>query len=234
MELYTLHPLPQDAVANFFATMRGEPAADGNTQPVESNAFWFRKIAGNPHPRPNDITFGLAAWLAGREPVFARQGLSLSSWEARVDRGAGMYLRPPSRLFIDEGLDPAIARSMPIRIEGGDSMMGGAWVPPRLMPQFFERLDVHLARSVRRLNEAELDGVALMGVMYEAARYASAREMGLFECVDLLDAADSSTWPPGARVVSRSTDKALIERIKHELQPPREPGLIARLLRRKP
>ena len=144
-----------------------------------------------------------------------------------------MLLRPPSRLFIDAGLDPAIARAMPIRIESGDGLMGGAWVPPRLVGQYLERLDTHLERSVRRMNEADLDGAALMGLMYEAARYASQNGFGLYEMVDLLDAADRSSWPPDARVVTHSTDKALGERIRLATQPQKEPGLVARLLGRK-
>jgi hypothetical protein len=232
MEHLSLHPLPSGAVSTFLELIAAGPSSDGNTAAGFASQFWFRKVAQNPNPRPNDLTFGLAAWLASWQPVFAQRGLSLSSWEARVDRGSGMVLRPPSRLFIDGGLDPAIARSMPIRIESGDSMMGGAWIPARLVPQYLERLDRNLERSVRRLNEAELDGPALMGLMYEITRYAADRDMGLYEAIDLLDAADPGTWPPGAQVISRTTDQTLIERIRAATQPPKEPGLIARFLGR--
>jgi hypothetical protein len=234
MELYSLHPLPEGAADRFLQLVSsGGTSIDGNTVRALTTQFWFHRIAQNPSPRPNDLTFGFAAWLATEQPVFARQGLSLSRWEARVDRGSGMLLRPPSRLFIDAGLDPALARTMPIRIEGGDGTMGGAYVPARLMGQYLERLDNHLERSVRRLNEADMDGAALMGLMYEAARYASQSGMGLFEAVDLLDAADSAGWPPGARVVFGSSDKALGERIRLATQPTKEPGVIARLFGRK-
>lgn len=232
MELFSLHPLPEKAAESFLELIAGGQPVDGNTPTAFASEFWFRKIAKNPDPKPNGLTFGFAAWLATQHPVFAQKGLSLSSWEARVDRGAGMVMRPPSRLFIDAGLDPAIARGMPIRIEGGDTMMGGAWVPARLMNQYLDRLDRNLERSVRRLNDAELDGAALMGLMFETARYATEREMGLYEAVDLIDPADQGSWPRGARVVTRTTDKALIERIRLATQPPKEPGLIARLLGR--
>lgn len=234
MELYSLIPLPDDAAAEFLQLIStGGVSADGNTPGDVATRFWFKRIVQSQEPRPNDLTFGLAAWLSVTQPVFAHQGLSLSSWEARVDRGSGMMLRPPSRMFIEAGLDPARGRAMPIRIEGGDGMMGGAFVPARLIGQYLERLDNNLERSVRRLNEAEMDGPALMGLMIEAARYAEERGTGLYEVVDLLDAGDPASWPPGTRVVTRTTDKALDERIRLATQPQKEPGLIARLFGRK-
>src|SRR5215211_6650448 len=142
MELYSLLPLPEDQVRLFLQRIALDtPSADGNTPTAVASQFWFRSLAGNPSPRPNEISFGLAGWLAAQQPVFARQGLSLSSWEARVDRGAGMLMRPPSRLFSDAGLDLTLARSMAIRIEAGDAMMGGAYVPARLIDAYLERLE---------------------------------------------------------------------------------------------
>lgn len=234
MELYSLIPLPDDAAATFLRLVStGGVSADGNTPGDLATRFWFARIAQNPRPRPNDLTFAFASWLSLTQPVFAHQGLSLSSWEARVDRGSGMLLRPPSRMFIDAGLDPADARKMPIRIEGGDGMMGGAFVPARLVGQYLERLDNNLERSVRRLDEAELDGPALMGLMIEAARYAEQHGTGLYEAADLLDPADSATWPPGVRVVTHTKDTALQERIRAATQPQKDPGVLARLFGRK-
>jgi hypothetical protein len=234
MELYSLHPLPEEETVVFLQRIApGESSADGNTPAGVASQFWYRKVAGNPQPRPSDLSFGLAGWLAMGQPVFAHQGLSLSSWEARVDRGSGMLLRPPSRLFGDAGLDPAIARAMPIRIEGGDAMTGGAYVPARLMRDYLDRLEQHSERSVRRLNEAEQDGPELTALVLQAARYADAHGFGLYEAVDLLDGSDPGTWPAGARVISRATDRAEVERLRLASLPPKEPGLIARLLGRK-
>ncbi len=233
MELYSLHPLPEDEVATFLQRIvSNQQPADSNATGSMGSEFWFRRLAGNPAPRPNDLSIGLAGWLSLRQPVFARQGLSLSSWEARVDRSSGMMLRPPSRLFVDAGADSAIARSMPIRIEGGDAMMGGAYVPARLMRSYLERLEQHSERSARRLNEAELDGPELTALLMEAARFASDRGFGLYEAVDLLDGADPNTWPTSAYVIPRATDRSEVERIRLASAPPKEPGLIARLLRR--
>jgi hypothetical protein len=230
MELYSLHPLPEAEVADFLRRVASSvQPIDGNTREPLSLQFWFRNLAGNADPRPNDLTFGLAGWLAARQPVFAQRALCLSSWEARVDRGSGMLLRPPSRLFVDAGLDPAVARSMPIRIEGGDALMGGAHVPARLMGDYLERLERHSDRSVRRLDEAELDGPELTALLLQAARFSAAHGLGLYEAVDLLDGSDPGSWPPGSTVIAKATDRADVERLRLATLPPKEPGLIARL-----
>ncbi len=232
MELHTLHPFP-DGAAEMFLRQSSEDATsdDGNTDTDPASRFWTRPLPQ--HPRPSDVTFGFAVWLAARQPVFAHPGLSLSAWEARVDRGSGMLVRPPSRLFGEAGLATDIARSMPIRIESGDAMMGGAFVPARLVDRYLERLDTNLERSVRRLVEAERDPLPVMSLMYEAARYAAGNGLGLFEAIDVLDPADPSSWPPGARVVAGSHDRALLERIQLAARPQKEPGLIARLFSRR-
>jgi hypothetical protein len=234
MELSSLHPLPDGAAEAFLQVIRDtSPNLHSNTHVNFATETWFRRIAGNREPRPNDVSFGFAAYLAASQPVFATPGLSLSYWEARVDRGAGMLMRPPSRLFIEAGLDPSVARAMPIRIESADGLMGGCYIPARLAGQFMQRLDQQLERSVRRMVDAEMNAAELMAVMYEAARYALSNEMGLYEAVDLLDPSDRATWPPGAVVVSGSKDRRLLERIRAAEQPPKEPGLIARLFRRR-
>lgn len=234
MELDSLHPLPEGEVADYLRQIASNASlGDGNTPEVLSSHFWYRKVASNPAARPNDLSFGLAGWLALRQPVFAGQGIGLSRWEARVDRGSGMLLRPPSRLFADAGLDTATARAMPIRIEGGDAMMGGAYVPARLIPEYLERLDEHAERSMRRLNEAEQDGPALIALLRQAVLYASTHGYGLFEAIDLVDAYDPATWPAGARVISQASDPAEVERLRRLIQPPKEPGLIARLFGRR-
>ena len=80
MELFSLHPLPEDQVQIFLQRIASEASpADGNTPTAVTSQLWFRTLAGNPTPRPNELSFGLAGWLAAQQPVFARQGLSLSS-----------------------------------------------------------------------------------------------------------------------------------------------------------
>jgi hypothetical protein len=233
MELFSLHPLPEEDVVTFLQRIAtNQQRADGNTSEPLGPQFWFRRLDGSVEPKPNDLSFGLAGWLALRLPVFARPGLSLSTWEARVDRGSGMLMRPPSRLFIEAGADTDIARGMPIRITAGDAMMGGAYVPARLMDAYLARLEQHSTRSVRRMNEAELDGPELLALMLEAARFAKERGFGLYEAIDLIDGSDRGTWPSGVRVIPMAADRSEVERLRIESLPPKEPGLIARLLGR--
>ncbi len=176
----------------------------------------------------NQLTAGLAIWLAEREPVFAGEGLSLTAWEARVDRGLAMLLRPPSRLFLDAGLAPDDARRIPIRIDLDGPVMGGSYLPARLMKQAEEILDRNLARSAKRLQDAERDAYLLHGLMSEAISTASRLGLGLFEASGVIDYSDSRTWPAGARVVLSPQNPEVQRRISFALQPEKEPGAIRR------
>jgi hypothetical protein len=162
-------------------------------------------------------------------------GLALTTLEARIDRGVGMLLRPPSRLFAEAGLDVPAARAMPIRLDLASGLMGGAFVPARLVPQLQDLLDGRLERFARRLNEAELDGVAALGLLYELCAAARARGVGIYEALDVITLDAPASWPPGARVYGpdrKRLDKRLRARLEEAAKPPRKPGLVARLLGR--
>src|SRR3712207_7989765 len=60
----------------------------------------------------NAVSYGLARLLGAVEPVFFVPGLGFTQLEAKFDRGIGMLLRPPSRLFGDAGLETIAARAM--------------------------------------------------------------------------------------------------------------------------
>jgi len=180
----------------------------------------------------NQLTFGLAAALASRHPTFAADGLSLTAWEARVDRGISMLIRPPSRLFGEAGLPRSVARNLPIRLDPGERMMGGGYIPARLIPQAEELLDRNLPRSVRRMIDGELDAVSLQGLMMEATAYARMNHMGLYEVIGLVDYQNSSTWPPDYRVRNRPADRATIQRISIASKPEPKPGAISTLWKR--
>jgi hypothetical protein len=175
------------------------------------------------------VTFALARHLSLRQPVFAFPGLSLTSWELRVDRGVGMLLRPPSRILGDAGLDAAFIRSMPIRLNLGGGMMAGAYVPSRLIPELRNQLDDRMSRSLKRMLDAEMDAIQMMAVMVEAVRFAERSSLGLLESIGLLDASDMTSWPVGVTVISRSTNAALLDRIKSLSVPPKKPGLLTRI-----
>jgi hypothetical protein len=185
----------------------------------------------------NALSYGLAQVLATSQPTFLLPNAGLSAWEARFDRGVGMLLRPPSRLFGDAGLPLAIARTMPIRVDlGGGGMMGGAYVPARLVPELQRLLNSKAERMVRRMVEADYDGIALMGIMIEVADAAAAGGHGVYEALDVVVPEAPEADPPGARVILPDRNRIPREmrlRFEEAAKPPKKPGLVARLLKRR-
>ncbi len=175
---------------------------------------------------------GFARYLAERGTSFAAEGLSLTGWEARVDRGLSMLLRPPSRLFLEAGMPPLIARRLPIRLELQEGAMGGCYLPARLIADAGELIDRNLERSVRRMVEAEMDASTLQGLMSEAVRTARDRHQGLYEAIGVVVAGEPRSWPQSQNVVVQPRDKELQQRIALAIKPEQEPGVLKRLLGR--
>jgi hypothetical protein len=112
-------------------------------------------------------------------------------------------------------------------------MMGGAYIPARLVDQAAQMLDEHLERSARRLAEAEYDAVASTGLMYEALTFAREQGVGLFEAQDVVGPGGEAL--PGISVVMpdpRRWDRALVTRIEEAITPPKQPGLFQRMFGR--
>lgn len=232
MEQYSLHPFSESEVAKFVAAIQ-----NGRQDPtlVQAAIAGYADAMAGKEAGTYRITHSLALYLAMDHPSFVFPGLSLSSWEARIDRGIGMMMRPPSRLFVDAGLDPSVSRMMPIRLDPNIGMMGGAWIPARLIDQVVDELDRKRVRIARRLVEGEIADLEIFAVMMEAARYAQRHGLGLYEGVDVIEPTLPMTWPPGARVFGldpAELDQALIKQLRVESKPPKEPGRLARLLRR--
>ena len=182
----------------------------------------------------NAMSYGLARLLAAMGPSFYLPGVGFTQLEARYDRGVGMLLRPPSRLFGDAGLETAAARAMPIRLDASGSM-GGAFIPPPQTPRFRDLLVQRLERLAPRLAEAELDAPALLGTLLEAAAYAAERGSGLYEATDIVVPGVPESEPPGLRLIvpdRKRLDRDLRQRLETALRPPREPGLLARVFGR--
>ena len=236
MEFCSLHPLDPQVVAAYVRAMTDadEPAARGWDARVLAAARqgYARALAGDENGA-NAVSFGLAHALATAQPSFAFAGVALSIWEARIDRGVGMLLRPPSRLFLDAGLGLRAARTMPIRLDLARGTMGGAFVPARLVPQLERLLEERTARLLRRLTDAELDAVPILGLMMEACAYARARDFGLFEAIDVVVPDAPEANPPGARVFApdrKQLDPALRRRLEQAVRANKPPGLLARLI----
>lgn len=219
MELISLHPFDPAIADRYIHALQGRGEPDASWQ-----AWWkpslVDDVAGVAEGREdaaNRITLGLAWALAGEHPVFAREGFGLTTWEARIDRGIGMLLRPPSRVFADAGMDRRSLQAMPIRLEVQAGMMGGAYVPPRLIDQMAEMLDQRLERLAKRMHDADYDPYAMLALIHEAVTYARERGLGLYE------AQDAVGGPVAMRVVEapdrKRMDPALRERIKAALTP---------------
>ena len=242
MEACSLHLLDLGVVERYVRLLTAAEAVElgvadrvwGNRLVATARQGYLRAREGN-EAGANAVTFGLAQLLATAGPSFAMPGLALTTLEARIDRGVGMLLRPPSRLFVDAGLDVRAARTMPIRLDLSRGLMGGAFVPARLVPELEALLERRLERFLRRIAEAELDAVAAVGLLIEACAVARARGVGLFEALDVITLEAPESDPPGATVVPGDRgrlDKALRRRLEEAAKPPKQPGLVARIFGR--
>ncbi|MEA2594616.1 MAG: hypothetical protein QOF01_1085 [Thermomicrobiales bacterium] len=241
MELTSIHLLDLEVVRAYVETANGAGELPATLQGGWRDRLREAAIAGRARATAgeeagaNALTYGLGQVLAAMQPTFFHPGLSLTAWEARIDRGVGMLMRPPARLFIDAGLDVAAARAMPIRLDLSRGMMGGAFIPARLVPDFEGLLESRLDRSVRRLVDAELDPVAVMGLMFEIAAEARRTGLGLYEAIDVVMPDQPDAMLPGTRVVvadRKRIEPALRKRIAVAAKPVKKPGLLARMLGR--
>ncbi len=235
MEIMSLHPLDERVVERFIAAVTGAAEPDPAWRawwPSQMPVLLERMRAGDERAS-NEITLRLAYALGQEHPTFAAQGFGLTLWEARIDRGVGMYLRPPARLFRDEGLGLEVLRAMPIRVDTNLGVMGGAFIPPHLIPKVKELLDTREQRMARRLREAEYDPVVALTLFNEAVDYALERGLGLYEALDAVGPEGQAVF--GGQVVIGSRDrvpKMERKRIEELSKPPKKPGLIQRVLGR--
>jgi hypothetical protein len=245
-ELATLHPYDPAFVARYVAAVQGTLAPD---ELVPAAPAWAsREIARARHgyarlltrqhddAAANAVSYTLARMLSVAEPVFLVPNAGFTQLEARIDRGIGMLLRPPSRLFADAGLEVAAARAIPIRLDVSGGSMGGAFMPPALAGQFREHLESRMDRLARRLAEAEMDAPAYVGQLLDVAAYAAERNLGLYEAIDVIVPGVVESMPPGLRLVQpdrKRLARDLRARLEAASRPPREPGLLARLFSRR-
>lgn len=235
MELMSLHPLDDRIVATFTRAALGETTPDRAWEP-----WWPRdvpvlleRMRVGDERAANQLTLALAYALGTAHPTFASPGFGLTMWEARVDRGVGMYLRPPSRLFRELGVELDLIRSMPIRLDPAMGMMGGAFIPSHLILKVREVIDDREERIARRLREAEYDPVVALGLFREAIAYAEAHGLGLFEALDAIGPDGQAIFGGTVIVGSRNrVPKDERKRIDKASEPPKKPGLLSRVLSR--
>lgn len=236
MELCSIQPFELETVRRFVAVLRGEspPAWAGSW--LEAARRQAPAMSAGSEDAACAVGYALGIALSREHPVFAAPRFGLTVWEAQIDRGIGMLMRPPSRLLMDAGLDTAAARAMPIRLDLSRGMMGGAYVPARLVPDLATFLDQHEVRIARRLAAAEYDPVAMLGLLLETVSYARERGLGLYEAMDVASS-DLTPRLAGARVVGadpKRMPKELRTRLAEAAKPPRKPRIFSRLLGRAP
>lgn len=237
MEVISLHPFDPDIARRYVAALSGEAPPDPSW-----GAWWhaglvrvWESARSGDEPAINQLTLGLAWALGSHHPSFVHDGFGLTVWEARVDRGVGMLLRPPSRLFTDAGLNIATARNMPIRLDLQSGLMGGAYIPARLIDDLWEIMETRFDRTVRRLVDAGYDPVRTMGLMTEAVAFAQRNGLGLYEAMDAVGPDGQAM--PGMQVIRpdpKRFGKELRQRIAIAQTPPAVKGtsLLDRVFRR--
>lgn len=238
MELCSIQPFDLATVRRFVAVLHGEgrPSAGWSGPWLDAARRQLPAMQHGNEEAACAVGYALGVALALEHPVYAAPRFGLTVWEAQIDRGIGMLMRPPSRLLMDAGLEARAARSMPIRLELSRGTMGGAFVPARLVPDLAALLARHETRIARRLAAAEYDAVEMLGLLLEAVSYASERQLGLFEAMDVVTP-DLHPVVPGATVVGpdkQRMPKELRTRIAAEAKPPKKPGLLARIFGRTP
>ncbi len=242
MQPSALHPFdPALAVPFVQALSGGSPNAIPGLDPGWSSHVTRAALQGMERARQgqerglHEVTAAFGQAAAAQHPSFAHEGLSLTSWDAQIDRGAGMLMRPPARLLIEAGLDPALGRRLAIRLDFTLGMMGGAYVPPRLVPQLATLLEHRFDRLVKRLVAAEMDPLPYMSLLIEAVDYANERGLGLYETLGVIVPEAPESVPPGGQLVlydRKRIDPDLRKRIELAAKPPKEPTRLARLLGR--
>lgn len=239
MEVISLHPFDPEIARRYVAALAG----DGHPDPAWDEWWNAGLVRACKHARLGDesainqLTLGLAWALGSHHPSFLHDGFGLTVWEARVDRGVGMLMRPPSRLFTDAGMDTTTARTMPIRIDIQSGLMGGAYVPARLIKDLQAIIETRFDRTVRRLVDAGYDPVRTMGLITEAIAFARQNGLGLYEAMDAVGPDGQAM--PGMRVIEpdpKRLGKEFRQRVALARKPPKVKGtsLLDRALRRHP
>lgn len=232
MEIMSLHPLDDRVLRRFVDAVQGDVPPDElwtGWWPSEPSAILTRMRDGDERAA-NEITLRLAYALGAVHPTFAAPGFGLTLWEARVDRGVGMYLRPPARMFRELGMSLDLLRDMPIRVDMSLGLMGGAYIPAHLIPNVRDLLDSREQRMARRLREADYDPVVALSLFQEAVVYADENKLGLFEALDAVGPEGQAVFGGSVIIGSRNrVPKEERKRIDEMARPPREPGLLRRV-----
>lgn len=225
MHQICLHLYSPDIATRYIQALRGEAAPAWSWWQDELPTFLTKEVS---EIEANRLTSGIALAMAQEYPTFYYDGCGLTHWEAMIDRGVGMMMRPPARIFVDHGHNPYLIDTMPIRLDlQGGFPMAGAWVPPHLVPRLHDMIDQRMDLWAKRIHEAEMDPYPMLTTFHMATEEAMKQGLGIIESMDVL--------PPGARVVEtpdrKQMDPVMRERIQAAITEEKQ-SLIDKLFRR--
>lgn len=212
MELITVHLYDPEIADAYIDALRGRSVPQWD--------WWQGDLPGLLAPDMDEaaasrIGTGLALAMASTHPTYHFDGFGLTPWEAMYDRGVGMFMRPPARVFVDHGINPIVTGRMPIRLDLQGGIMAGAWIPPHLIPQLDQMIEERLERWAKRIHEAEVDPYPLLATMRMVTDDALRNSLGLIEAINIL--------APGFQVVETPDRKrmngALRARIDAAIEP---------------
>lgn len=225
MQLVSLHLYSPEIATHYIKALRGEEPPEWSWWQDDLKEIASREVTED---EANRLTAGIAMAMAEKLPSFYYDSCSFTHWEAMIDRGIGMLMRPPARIFVDHDHNPYLVDKMPIRLEmQGGFPMGGTWVPPHLIPKLRDMLEQRLDLWAKRLHEAEMDPYPILTTLHMATETASKEGLGLIESMDVLQ--------PGSQVVEtpdrKKMDPAMRERIDAAIKEDKQ-SLIDKLFRR--
>lgn len=225
MHQVCLHLYSPEIATRYIESLRGEVDPAWSWWQGDLAEFIRKEVSED---EANRLTAGIVLAMAEELPTYYYDGVGLTHWEAMIDRGVGMIMRPPARIFVDHGHNPYLIDKMPIRLEmQGGFPMGGAWIPPHLVPKLHEMVEQRLDLWAKRIHEAEMDPFPMLTTLHMATEDAKNRGLGLIESMDVL--------PPGTQIVAtpdrKKMDAAMRTRIEAAIAEEKQ-GLIDRLFRR--
>lgn len=184
MQLICLHLYSPEIATRYLQALKGEATPTWSWWQTDLPGLMSDEVS---EADANRLTGGLALAMAEQFPTYHADTCGLTQWEAMIDRGVGMLMRPPARIFVDHGHNPYMIDKMPIRLDlQGGFPMGGAWIPPHLVPKLHEMIEQRFDLWAKRIQEAEMDPYTLLGTIHMATEAAMKDGLGLMESSDVL------------------------------------------------
>lgn len=223
----SLHLVSTDDLRDFLTVLR---LMESDRECVRRGRQGLELMGAGDRRGPDLVSHAFATWLSESRTSFIVPEMSFTKWEAAIERGVGMMLRPPSRLFVDAGMERSLAQHFPIRLVAERSMMAGAFVPTHLVPQMEQLLEQRLVTQLTRLADAEMDSITILGSMLVALQTAREAGLGLIEAVDVIHL-DARTGPLLVAPTLKTLPTELRERLELAAKPTKKQSVISRLFR---